>query len=378
MANEFLTVEDIARDSLLRLQNNLVMAALVHRDHSQEFASKGDTVQVKAPATFDAKDWNTGDDISNQDIKEDKVLVKLDNVADVSVEVTSRQLTQNIQDFGEQVSEGAMQAIAQKIDDELCKLYKKIQHTSGDAAENIDDLHDVAQIRKVLNDNKVPFGQRRLVVDTEADANLLTEEAIVHAEKSGSTDALREANIGKLMGFDVYMDQNIKSHTAGTLEGSGDPAIKTSAIASAGAEEIALEPTGTGLTGTVVEGDVLDISGYGKVYVTEGATASSNAITVKIAPALTEAVSSGTAVTLVQDHTANLAFHRNAMAFVNRPLALPMGGAEGAVVNYNGLSVRVTMGYGMAKKINTVSFDILYGTKVLQPDLACRGFGTSS
>ncbi len=375
MSNEFLSVDLIARDGLMRLQNNLVMAGLVYRDFSNDFASVGDTVQVKKPATFTANDFTSS--ISAQNVTEDKALVKLDKIADVSVEVTSKELTLDVDDFGAQITEGAMQALAQKIDDDLCGLYKYANYVAGDAAQAVDDLDDIAEARKVLNDNKAPFGQRRLVVDTEADANLLTQDAIVHAEKSGTTDALREANIGKIMGFDVYMNQNIKTHTSGTLAGSGDPAIKVASEASEGSETIALDPTGTGLTGTVLAGDVLEIAGYGPVYVTENATASSNAITVKIAPALTETISAGTAVTLVQDHTANLAFHRNGLALVNRPLALPLGGADGAVVNYEGLSIRVTRGYTMSTKLNTISFDILYGVKVLEPALVVRTFGNA-
>lgn len=377
MANEFLTVEEIARDSLLRLQNNLVMAALVHTDHSQEFASKGDTVQVKAPATFDAKDWDTGDSVSTQDIKEDRVLVKLDQVADVTVEITSRQLTQNIQDFGEQVTEGAMQAIAQKIDYELCKLYKGVHHYSGDAGQTPDELADIAQARKVLNDNKAPFNQRRLVVDTEADAELLVLDAIVHAEKSGTTDALREANIGRLMGFDTYMDQNIFSHGRGTLDIQSTPTnITVSGAHSEGATEVDLAGVEDGTR--VEKGDIVEINEKNYAVTEQSPVASSNTVTIKITPGLKESLSGGEVVERpIEDHTANLAFHRNAFAFVNRPMALPMGGAQGAVVNYNGLSIRATMGYGMSKKVNTISWDILYGNKVLQADLACRMFGSA-
>jgi hypothetical protein len=56
-------------------------------------------------------------------------------------------------------------------------------------------------------------------------------------------------------------------------------------------------------------------------------------------------------------------------------MALPLGGATGAVVNYNGLSIRVTMGYTMSNKVNTISWDILYGVKTLQPELAARMLG---
>ena len=64
MSNTFLTIEEIAKESLLRLRNNLVMRQLVYTDHSQEFAQKGDTVNVRIPATFTAKEF--GDTIDAQ------------------------------------------------------------------------------------------------------------------------------------------------------------------------------------------------------------------------------------------------------------------------------------------------------------------------
>jgi len=378
MSNSFLTVEEIARQALLRLENNLVMAGLVYRDHSNEFANRGDTIQVKRPSTFEAKDFTT--DIDTQDIEEDKVLVKLDSIADVSVEVTSKELTLNINDFGDQVVEPAMQAIAQKIDATLTGLYANIPYYAGTPGQTPDALSHIAQVRKVLNENKVPFNQRRLLVDPETDAELLVLDAIVGAEKSGSTDALREASLGRLMGFDTFMSQNVKTHTMGDLAAdSGDIAVE-SEIAEGATEGTFETADSADLTGSVKVGDLFTIADIDGTYViTEAADAdtTNDEIDVKFYPAAPETIDAGKVVTFASDYVANMAFHRNAFALVNRPLALPRGGAEGAVVNYNGLSIRATQGYDIDKKLNVMSFDILYGVKTLQEELAALMFGTA-
>ena len=46
MANTFLTPDIIAKEALMVLENNLVMAGLVHRDYSPEFAKVGDNPQA--------------------------------------------------------------------------------------------------------------------------------------------------------------------------------------------------------------------------------------------------------------------------------------------------------------------------------------------
>lgn len=64
----------------------------------------------------------------------------------------------------------------------------------------------------------------------------------------------------------------------------------------------------------------------------------------------------------------NLAFHRNALAFVHRPLAVP-GGANGGVVTENDISMRVTMDYDSKLMGTRVNVDLLCGYAPLDLDL---------
>jgi hypothetical protein len=67
----------------------------------------------------------------------------------------------------------------------------------------------------------------------------------------------------------------------------------------------------------------------------------------------------------------NFAFHRNAVALVNRPLALPLAGAgaRAAVASYNGMSMRVVIQYDSEIQGHRVTFDALFGTAVLDTNL---------
>lgn len=68
----------------------------------------------------------------------------------------------------------------------------------------------------------------------------------------------------------------------------------------------------------------------------------------------------------------NLAFTRDAIALVSRPLALvPDGsGARSFVASYDGLSMRVTMGYDVNAQGMVVTFDLLCGVAILDHRLA--------
>lgn len=67
----------------------------------------------------------------------------------------------------------------------------------------------------------------------------------------------------------------------------------------------------------------------------------------------------------------NWAFHRNAVALVTRPLALPMPGTgvRAGIANYNNLSMRVTMTYDSDLQGTKVTVDTLMGVKVLDQNL---------
>jgi hypothetical protein len=70
------------------------------------------------------------------------------------------------------------------------------------------------------------------------------------------------------------------------------------------------------------------------------------------------------------DDFTGVAFHPSAFVFASRPLALPKGASNAAVVNYKGLSVRMIMDYDPTYKQDIISLDILCGVKTLDPNRA--------
>lgn len=212
MANTFLTPSIIAKEALMVLRNNAVMANLVHRDFSNEFAGVGDTITVRKPATFEAKEYNPTNGIQKQDATESSVTVKMDKLLDVSFAVTSKQMSLDISDFSDQLLVPAMQAFADKIDAYLLGLAEDI--TNGVSyASGTDSIRDkVVDARKFLTDNAVPLTDRRFVFGGDIEADLLKTDLFISAEKIGDNGtALREASLGRKFGLDFYTDQNVEN-----------------------------------------------------------------------------------------------------------------------------------------------------------------------
>lgn len=73
----------------------------------------------------------------------------------------------------------------------------------------------------------------------------------------------------------------------------------------------------------------------------------------------------------------NLAFHRDALALVSRPLAAPNSqfGVKAGVMSHNNVAMRVTMQYDSSVQGTRVTMDMLCGYAVLDTNLACVYLG---
>lgn len=212
MANTILTPNIIAREALMVLRNNAVLANLVYRDYSSEFvAGVGDTISIRKPATFEAKEFN-GTQIEIQNVTETKVDVKMNKLLDVSFAVTTKELSLNIQDFSTQLLVPAMQGFADKIDKYVIGLIDAV--TGQVTKANPVDIASVVDCRAILTKNAVPLTDRRFVYNTAVESALLKTDLFVNASAVGDAGtALREASLGRKFGMDFYVDQNMDTAT---------------------------------------------------------------------------------------------------------------------------------------------------------------------
>lgn len=370
MANTFLTPDIIARESLMLLSNNTVVSNLVHRDREQEFtgAKVGDTITIRRRASF-AVDEFAGT-INVQDINEGGVPLVLEKHYDISVGVTAKELTLELDEFSERVIAPAMISMAERVDSYVYALANQIPTAVLKAGVST-ALGDLAQVDAALLRQKVPLAGRSGMVSPTRKAEMMSIDAVVRADARGDEGtALREASMGRVMGIDWYGVQGVESHTAGTSPVT--LAINNGAGYPAGTTTINIDEAGTG-TGTLLKGDIIDIAGSGQHVVTANFTAVAGEWTaVTIYPGLRAAVLDNAVVTKLASHEMNVVGDLRGISLAVVPLALPMESGRGATMSYNGLSIRVVVGYNQTTKSDAVSFDLLCGGKVTQPELLTR------
>jgi hypothetical protein len=97
-------------------------------------------------------------------------------------------------------------------------------------------------------------------------------------------------------------------------------------------------------------------------------------MTIYFEPGLKTALAGDEVITIKASHTVNLAFHRDAFAFVSRPLADNADGLgniiQSAIDPVSGLALRLEV--SREHKRTKFSYDILYGLACVRRDLACR------
>ena len=438
-----------AQEGLAILEENMVMANLVHRDFENAVAKFGDVVNTRKPVEFTLSRKDDGMPITQEAAVANNVRVPLDQWFYKSFVIKDGEGSMAFQDLKDIYLQPAMQSIARGIDRAvLGRVHAFLVDAAGNGTpqlrvgglntmDSTNAKDYILDAREILNVNRCPPQARRLVLSSTAETAALKTELFIAAQKRGDGgNALENAILGRILGFDTYLDQNANSVTANAqfvqyqTDASGYAAGST-----------VLGTAATGVKGeyAVVAGNdqptwLVDVSAATSITLNEGlktalvgaktvteyprvsvattyAVGWSKAISVTVHGAYTppqvgQLISFGdtpgtrqtytiiesrpvspTSSTILLDRpleatlgaafgfpgpmgSMNLAFHRDAIALVTRPLALPNAGVQAGVSSYNGIGMRVLMQYDINAGGTVVNCDILAGVAVLDPLLA--------
>ena len=201
--NEFITPSNVSRAALGFWQEAQVLCGLFNRAYETDFGGgSGDTITIRKQASLTAGLFSRTTGIDVQDVVEDKVTVTVNDIYDVSVEVTQEQWDMDVFDFNWQVAEPAGRALARKAESLIgAKLHAKSATSDLDPA---DVMGSLVAARAGLNKAEVPLDNRFLVVGSDAAAVLLSDQQFLDASKAGSSEGLRSASLGRVLGMDVY------------------------------------------------------------------------------------------------------------------------------------------------------------------------------
>ncbi len=192
------------------VQKDGFLSALVSSNYKDEFLAPGRAnapVQVKIPTSLFMRSRAT-DDVTNKivldSITEQTRTFNLDKSHDYSaVGLSEYDLSLAIEDFSAQVLAPQATAIVEGMEHKVASTLQGVPLTGGLVYDPADPVRYFTRLRKMLRDNGAAVAGLTVVVGTNVYADLLDAKAITDASESGSTDALREGQVGRLRGFTI-------------------------------------------------------------------------------------------------------------------------------------------------------------------------------
>jgi len=219
VANSFIKAEKIAAQALGLLEREIILPALVWRDAGGSFqGAAGDTITIRVPARTTARTralrgartaGSEGTGIITMDeLTETSVDVTLDTAVYSAVPITDEELALDISDFGAQIAEPQVRAVAEGIENAVVAEMTGATYATTVTVDTVSPYDSIVDARVALNKANVPMSERYLVVGADFEGIMLKSEELHQADKAGTDSALRDATIGRLAGFSQVVVSN--------------------------------------------------------------------------------------------------------------------------------------------------------------------------
>lgn len=308
------------------------------------------------------------------------VQIPLDYWEEVNFPLTQTHITQleNADDVAPMFLENAVGPIVEQMTASIVSNYTGIYGQVGTPGTTPFASAPTAaqQAKTLLTKQKCPRFRRQLSLNSGAYGNATGLENFRFVDRSGSSETLREGEIGRGYGFDWHEDVGFDgiSHistpfTAGAATANGVNALGATSISIAKATN----------TSPLVPGDIITIAGSTQQYVVRTAvTLGVGNTSVAISPPLQRATAGGEAITLAASTALSLAYHPYAFAFDSRPeIRLSLPGVTSNIMSFVDEMTGIVLTLEIKTEYHQTGFYLscLWGTKLVDPRLAVRVAG---
>lgn len=397
-SNTTLTIDMITREALRILHQKLNFIGNINRSYDDSFAKKGakigDTLRIRLPNQYTV---SSGAALALQDVVEDKTTLSITNQHHVDLQFNSSDLTLKIDDFSERFIKPAMAVLAAKIEALTLQAVLPAVPNVIDNSGSAFTLAKVLQARKVLTDNLAPNDDRTVILDTQANVDLITDVKGLFNDSATISKQYREGMVGRTAGFDFFENTLLPrftsgSSTTGTISGAvttnGASSLVTGAavtfkkgdvftVGSSGTGTYQVHPESKDTTSTLqqftVTADVTagtTVNFWPPIY-TSGAKQNVNSSGIQNGATLTKVGSAS------EVFAQSVAFHKDAFTFATADLQMPDGVDMASRQVFDGISMRLVRQYDINYDTFPCRLDVLWGAAAIRPQLACRLYNNS-
>lgn len=393
------------------LENTDAAARIVNREYSDQFkfggAVLGQTLSIRKPARYLGR---LGQAVNIEGITESFVPLTLAFQRGVDIQISSQDLLLRIDEYRDRVLKPMIARIANLIDQDVCLLAQGLSNFVGTPGTTPTALSTYLSAKTTLDNQACPMdGERHMILNPAAESSIVdTLKGLFQSAEEIKQQYLR-GEMGRSIGFDWAMDQNIYVHTVGTL--GGTPTV------SSGNQSGSTITTGSWSSTTLNAGDIVgffssssptnsvnpqsyqDTGQMATFVVTATITDSAGTIAIPLAPSIVGPASPTPSLQNVTNLPANsaavyvfgtpaasfstisaksspqnLAVHRDfgTLAMVDMPLPGGTDKAYRAASKKTGNSIRVIRDYVATTDQFIQRTDVLYGVAVLRQERGCR------
>lgn len=361
------------------LREQSVLPKLVNRSLDVTPGAKFSTVQIAIPSAITANDVTPAHVAPDTGIISPTMIqLVVDRWKEAAFTLTDADLMKVEHGIIPQQADEAIKALAEAVETDLWGRFVGVPYVSGTSGTTpfATDLSAYTTARKELNKRRVPKTPRFAIINPDAEANAILLRAFQDAGWRGDTGGIIEGEIGQKLGATWLSSNFVPTRTSTPLTAGAATVNGVNAVAAAGATQTLSIAKATN-PAPLVAGDIITIAtgpAAGDYVVLTGVTLAVGNTNVSIYPALRGATAGGEAISLRASFASNVLFHRDALAFVTRPLSesapqgQSLGNFETIVDVDSGLALRLEL--TREYKQDRFSYDILWGSALVRPDFA--------
>lgn len=196
------------------LRENAIMPKLVNRDYDGQAAQKGAVINIPIANDFAVRAVSPNVAHSATGMNDINPTVKtctLDKWYESPFVMSDKEYKEVQSGVVPRTIESAVASLANQVDNDLLALYSTVTNSVGTQGTTpFATIADAVNARKYLVNNKMPMdGNVFMVIDGDAEANALQLSQFLQVDQSGSNTGITEGFLGRKLGMDWHVDQNI-------------------------------------------------------------------------------------------------------------------------------------------------------------------------
>jgi len=220
--NNFLTNQIVTYEALDVLENTDRASRIINREYSDQFkfggAVLGQTLSIRKPARYIGR---LGQAVAIEGITETYVPLTLAFQRGVDTQISSQDLELRIDDYRNRILKPQIARLANLIDQDVCLLAQGLSNQVGTPGVTPNSLTTYLSAKTTLDNQACPMdGERHMILNPAAESSIVDALKGLFQDAEEIKQQYLEAEMGRSIGFDWAMDQNIAVLTVGTLAGT--------------------------------------------------------------------------------------------------------------------------------------------------------------